>query len=299
MSNYTDEEKLPTLSLSNLLKWKDKVHNCLAPEWVGVTVKGETFDTIVSEISTLVSKCSRKVNSVIDDAAQRTYLGVRKTIEATIAGKLLTADMADSLALRIAANLDTLRFGDPVLNWTYQTRPEWVIGVVRDAKPYVTPKRHIAGTLFQFNVLTGTAAGEEFSQFMPETMLYLMAYRMGLRARKDRRPVNPRELVGMYIALYIPEGAELKTEKYKERDALNKRNVELYNYRQKYKESCPSKSSWPCHFCHIGYDICYRGTHPDTYEQRTCSKGHQGWMHPKQQTGLCLHCIARRWLAMH
>ena len=298
----TEEEKLPTLSLHEISSWGAKITDYLSPTWIGVNIAGDAFKQVVAGLVGVIDPKAKKVATLSDtdeDPAGKLYKAVARTVESLVAGKVMDVATARHMAIRIAGNLSTLRFGTPVADWDYQRWGEWVIGMVEDGTPYTTPKKHISGTMFQFKIMSGLAAGESFTQFMPESMMYRMASRFGLRTKRDRRSVHPRELVRMYTALYIPEGAELKTEKYKERGSLNKRNTELAEYRAAYKQSCPNKFKWACHFCHIGYDICCRGTHAKTYELKTCAKGHKGWMHPKQRSGICIHCKARKWLATH
>jgi hypothetical protein len=260
-------------------------------------------DVLLGFTGRVVAKLRR--SRFIPDAVARlndqdlTFKTVKRTIEAFTLGTTITAESTRLLTAAIAGNVDELRADQAVMPWVGQPRAEWAIATIAEAHYAKTPVQHISGTDLLFSILTGAAAGQQVTRFLPDSQIKQMARRIGLLGRREYKLPHYREFVRLYCFVQLPAGETLEVESYHEQSGLNTRNRAKTLARRNYKQECPEQSSYPCHFCHKGYVSCPQGTHRNDYITRECANGHDGAFDPGRHDSICMACSAGKWRAQH
>lgn len=254
---------------------------------------------------------------------------------------LASAESMDHLALAIAnagrfRNYDVIR--DSLTGWPTLTKPlsfaelkhlaGWFAGCDHDkqirmyrwpftpaptvetvpveVREYAGVRRHKHKEIcvYRFRVLGGTFSTGEFLMSLPYKFLWILGREVGWPKRNGWSG-NPREfvLLWMYVDLNSArDGSALKLtfERYSFDGECRRHNKLVWTHRR--KQPCVAGFPWACHECPVGYDQCYRGTTPQTYEVRLCMNAetegrlgvsrfsHMGWFEPYGQTDLCFQC---------
>lgn len=266
------------------------------------TVDADTAARFSTAITAVLHCKAGLTSDLVDLVKDNLPIAVLETVKPRTLGKLIDKASAKQLAICLAGNAQRLRAGMAIPIWRGQPRSEWVVAKVTDAHAAVTPRQHIPGASLRLHVLTGAPASLHFDQFFTDAALARMARLCGLRGKREWRTPHFRELVTAYLMLHIPAGESLSTDQYLEVPKLNAVNRKLAKHRADFKTSCPIQSKTPCHFCHVGYDACKRGTHSRTYTVKPCPKqrggAHSGYVDP-QRGGLCLGCQQKQWYVSH
>lgn len=298
MQDYEEDKPVvPPLSLVEVGRWRHKLMDMLMPGLYNTEIRGSTFTALVDAICGLLRTNAKaaapaEAHIVVNTSMRQ---AVCDTLMAHALGITLDVAAAQRVAGVIAGNVAHLRAGRAVPTWKSQAAPEWAMVKVIDVYPYLTPRKHIWGTMLVIEVLTGPASTCTFRQFFTDGMLRRLARQIGVRSKKMRTPVHPREFVMTYVLVKLKKGDKLELERYLERQSLSDRNTARTTQRMDYQARCPIKSKWPCVFCRTGYNSCKLGTHPENFGLMPCHKGHDGWLDYRHPHSLCLSCQLSAW----
>lgn len=204
---------------------------------------------------------------------------------AHMAGEPLVPRLLDSVAWRLAGNLDRLRRRRPVVPWHHQNFAEWVPVQVMAARPRAAGKFK-PGYTFSFKALAGTPAGLTMTRFWSRKYCFFVSKHMGFsrkrRSQRDERMperkfYDPRQLISLrMLALVTPElsNREPGFEKIHLPEPAMKWNREQMDRRDRLKPGYTCPQGFPpsilCHRCHFGYAYCPAGTHRLTYTFEEC-----------------------------
>jgi hypothetical protein len=298
MEEATSLEKAPPLSLKSVIKWRGKLRKVLEP-YEGEVIKGPTFSRVLTELERTIGHLGSKDdpdNNLGLHCKDELRSALHKTIETGIVGfEIEPSDVSDMVNI-LAGNIQDLRYGTPVLPWKCQQHIEWALAVITDSVYHITPRKHIPGANITFQVLTGTATNQQFTQFFPDFTIQDMAKQFKLMHKEERRKIHYREVVRMRLAVRLLPGIEITTDRWEEKEALNAHNQILFKARSSLKErNCKYGFKHACHFCQVGYKDCTWGTHPDVFEERDCKLKHVGYFPAGDTSPYCLRCRSYIW----
>lgn len=201
-------------------------------------------------------------------------------------GVTLLPDFAHRIAYRISGNVEMLKRGVAVVEWTGQKDYEWVPVIVLD-----TNVRHDGSKSFfclTMRILAGTPAGLVFTRCFPRRYMTLFMGDLGFG--KDKWTAVVEELVGMRFRVLLMPGETLNFTHYRVPEKADNRKLLLER-----KKPCERGYTIPCIECPIGRDKCKFAVRPRTMEKRQCSGGHEGWFDPLYpMRTLCKGCYAAK-----
>jgi len=221
-----------------------------------------------------------------------------------LAGVTLTEEILDTVAWRLAGNLERLKLHRPALPWCRQEVDEIVPVQILDVYPGYTPTRKFGGT-FPLRILAGTPASHIIDQFWTSGYCRLIAQILGFSAPWGKRQyIDLRQFVGLRLSVRIAtelSGSAPRFEKLWQEDdkikpaSLYQWNQDVLRMRRRDTFQCPRKyplDQVQCHFCVVGTDECLAATHEATYTKSYCEVCEKdNWFDPASpQQDLCLEC---------
>jgi hypothetical protein len=223
----------------------------------------------------------------------------RDTLNASceyLLGQVLTEDMLQELAWRLAGNLKRLRQGLLVLPWSGITEPEWMPVQVVQVDFDVTRRGHPGG-LFTLQFLAGQACPSEIQVTWPRSYCHVLAPRMGFtkfaRSKHPFRDVSEFNNL-RFLVLVQPGEAEIKFEEIGvpgSAKAWNQRYIKM-RARTLKGFKCPRKlpQDKPCFRCYFGQDRCGAAVRPATLIKLLCPQCDFVKYFDPEQPEVCIEC---------
>lgn len=156
--------------------------------------------------------------------------------------------------------------------------------------------------IYRLRVMSGRATGQLFEQQISPRLLTVMSRKLAFSG-KNKWKKHPAELIRMWFSATLHNSKDEKRLIFKEitvDSVLRSYNRKIAKERA---EPCVYKMPWSCVECPVGYNKCYRGTHPETYPRAICSntlKGsrgitslkvfHNGYFEPGYNGNECIKC---------
>ncbi len=225
------------------------------------------------------------------------------------AGELITEALADTLAWRIAGNVQQIARGIPALQWRVSNTPEWVPAQIMSA---VKAKgfNNKTGYTLSFKVLAGRPSSVVITKFWSTKFCRYAARTLGFITRvpsetSRRLPTylfhTPIELVTLRMEILITaefcRNGEPGFDKIACRGSLLEWNRNQMRLRDRILPgyTCPHghKTTVPCYRCPIGYLNCQAGTHRQNYVFKPCPVCHEkeAAFDPDLSKEMCLRCV--------
>jgi phage FluMu protein Com len=300
---------IPVVVLPQILLLKEKLSSHVLQPYDGKQLVGDAFNDFVSVVHTAMPKVP--------------YSTLFKSIQ-HLAGTLITPDIVEELAARLAGNQQYLRKGIVIPPYTRQLFPEWAavqvwnverklrVGYLGDKKD--NNKVYKRKVEVELRVLTGQAAGHNFKQTWPESSFFHRKTKAKLGFSScDKRLWNRyfvgennyplsdiRQLVKLRFFVYMdPEKSKAGEAFYEEMDctdAMRKWNRALMKRRERQNFQCPKGydlSLVPCHTCEVGFDLCLAGCHSVTYIKKSCPRCKQIANFANHEAEWCVDCVAK------
>lgn len=244
------------LSLTRVFKLRERICERLAA-YCGTEPKGDDFDDLVTDLGVLIPKAPEVA----------LFQSARPLLD-----RLLTHELVFEFAWRLAGNVERLQRGEIVLPWTCQPEPELVPVQVLDHRPTKTRYGKPAAA-YRLRVLSGSACPSILHKtWTVKFTRYLARSSLGFGRRFYYR--DPAELVRLrFLAMLDSKFCYDQQPGFDQTGctpALLKWNRLIMSARAKVEPPCPRSFTHPCHRCPFGYDQCPAGTHPQTYEVKTC-----------------------------
>lgn len=240
---------------------------------------------------------------------------VRNSIKG-LAGKVLTDEMLLTLCWRIAANVDSLWAGKPVIDWSVQNDFEWIPVCVDEI--YVVKHDGKMKNRFIFQSLSGSIVPRKMVQHWSfEKTTYLATSRdnsnLGFgfnRSKLNKLGENTakslfwdyRQYVGLRCFLLLdPVKSKIRNEpvatEVGHTSSTMSYNKKLITRRDRGVNPCFHRisDSIECHLCPYGTDKCEMATHPRTYEVikcKLCKQASYCDKGDKLYDDICVNCAA-------
>jgi hypothetical protein len=288
----------PSTVLSRVLSTRKKLTKILIPTYVGLPLTGDVFDKMVLRVASVFMKHAAHELPGGEIKGQQTVItAVRHSLEAFFLNQTASLSSMRDVIDILAGNLRALPAGIPVRPWSYQTEPEWVEVVVTEATTALTTMDRTVK--LHLHVITGRPAGKDIVWSIREPSCLSLMIKIGGLSRKTPRFINCRELVRLYFLARVKEGPDLAIDNIDIAPGLAARNKRRVGLRSDFKSSCPINSKYPCHFCHVGYVSCGRGTHKHAWPEKPCRNGHSSYIVSGYTPALCRDCELKHWRASH
>ncbi len=218
----------------------------------------------------------------------------------SLVGQSLTIDLLKQTIWRLAGNIDKLKQGKVVPQWSRQTNLEWVLVKLVRAKISRNQYGRV-GFLYDYRVITGSAAGLRFKLFWSLRFIRFIAKSLGFsKSRKSKNLFKDgTELVGMYVCfLFDPKLSTEDSPKHYHfhvSSACKTANKKLLKKRYRLSMPCPegfSLTEMPCFKCFAGYDRCPAGCHPKTFTVKACPRcmTTEPWFDSADNSAICISC---------
>ena len=242
---------------------------------------------------------------------------VRNSIK-SLTGKVLTDSLLLELCWRIAANVDTLWVGKPVIDWTFQSKFEWIPACI-DEIHVVKQDGNLKHRLV-FQSLAGSIVPYKLVQnwsFEKTTYLAVFKDSRGLGFGFNRSKINKRgentakrlfwdyrQCVGLRCFLLLdPVKSKARNEPVATEIGHNSStmsyNKGLIKKRDRGITPCFHRLSddIECHNCPYGSDRCEMATHPRTYTVSVCKQCTVRSYHDsgdRLHPDVCVNCASYR-----
>ena len=217
-----------------------------------------------------------------------------------VAGIEFHADMAWSIAWRLAGNVERLRRGLVPGPWTVQREREATVWQVLRAEPRLN-YRHQPSHEFTLVSLIGTMCGMEVQVTLTHAAAKYIAVRSGFSKRireTSRFPFsNPLQLVGLRLLGDVVPGDRRcpAPAEYREAASISKWNRDNVLTVRMRHTPCPRGFRHPCHLCAVGYRQCKHAVHPETYYVASCAGcgQNEALFDPAQRSAKCVECTVK------
>ena len=266
-----DLPPLPPMNVSRVLERRDK----LAEYLVGFQGRRPTGDEFHGLVQVLVGKLPPGCREQAVSASA-----------GHLAGQLVTAPAAVTLAWRLAANVDRLKQGRAIIPRAWDSEAHWSALQVVGVRPIVLypedKARRQRGAYVRFLALTGQAAGLAFRRFWSIDLVRYFSTVAGFpKPWKDNAYEDERQIAGFRLAGYLePERARDGMPGFKHLSvpaAFERWNKAVIAMRVRDTNPCPRSLplAVACHTCPAGLDECDAACHPVSYRVGTCPRCHQ------------------------
>lgn len=307
--NTTEERpeiKKPTIRLGQIIARSNRLYSGLA-RFDGCKLEQETFYNFAGAVIKLLPQ-NASVSAVMASLNGLVH-------------KKLDLPFIFNFSWRMGANVDTLCNGDPVLEWEFQKKYEWVASKVVGVTP--AKKGHRVLTRFDFLIISGSPVGLKTSQFWSNKKAhYLAVYRdqhnLGFGFGKSKLNKkgeqkgkllfsNVKQFYGLQCLLLLdpkksdenPAACEIG-----HCSATMAHNRDLITKRDRDQSDClhldKLRNNPDCFYCHYGKDRCRLATHDKTYRKVNCSIcGSSAFSDPAdlQYGGICIKCANKERLS--
>lgn len=206
-----------------------------------------------------------------------------------LAGRVLTPELAEETAHRIAGNIPNLRRGRTVVPWHVQRFYEWVPVQIMTVRKARNSRNELGATLF-VKILAGTPCPLTVMTWWSNRKCRSLSLEFGFSRISRRRQVlppkypysDPAQLVQMrFLALVDPTRSEkepvLTEIEFPPALHLWNRGVLQRRFRESGVFNCPLglPLTFNCHQCPVGYGRentkpCAAACHRYSYEEKPC-----------------------------
>lgn len=204
-----------------------------------------------------------------------------------LAGRILTQDLAEEAAHRIAGNMPRLRRGLKVIPWNIQRFFEWVPVQIMGSRKARNSKREM-GAMLTLKILAGTPCPMTILQWWSNRRCRYLSREFGFSRRPGKRALHPpkfpysdpAQLVQMrFLGLVDPTKSDREPviTEIELTPSLSEWNRGVINRRFRVDFECPLDLpvSFGCHHCTMGYGAenkpsCAAACHRFSYDERLC-----------------------------
>lgn len=278
------EPPVPSYNLARIGRLREALDLAVL-DFIGTKIEGEQFAALVE-----------KVHETLPKGVP--LLTVHNSL-LTLVGEELTKGEAGRTAWRLAANSGKLRNGLVVPPWTMQTEKEWVPLQILEVLPGKN-FRDEKGFFIHQRVLAGSSCPLRIMQFWTRKYASWMSGNFGFtRPWKRKGEVfvyrNGTELTNMRLmGLMDPALTRDGKPGYKRfvcTSGLLVWNRQVLRARAHTDPPCPEGFTHACHQCPFGYDQCFAGCHPATWEWAECPEcKRESWCDPGHPRRICVDC---------
>jgi hypothetical protein len=297
ISGVAEKLPKPRYEYTKVMAIRDKLRVAMSSFVEPLT--GEVFASLVAALS-----------AAMPSSVPTTAIGGSLT---RYVGSVLTAEDRETIAKRLAGNLEQLKAGRPVLSWFAPKDPEWVLAEISNI--VVVNYRGSRHNRLTFDVITGSCAGYEAQAFWSFNKLSYLAvatqehesYGFGLVSprvtklgefRSKYAYKDYRQLIGMHCYLLLdPVKSKESPEFYTVGHAAgtSAHNRRLLKERTRELSPCllDATISYDCYACAAGRDKCPRAVRLLTYRRRVCEACKKiGFVDPndKEHVNVCMSC---------
>jgi hypothetical protein len=279
--------------IKKILDLKEKLvdHPKLQP-FLGQQLTGTTFRNFLKEFGRLLPV------KVMEQVLRESFVH--------LAGQVLTIELLDENAWRMAANLDRAKAWRPVVPWSRQVDHEYVpVQIVHGRRAMLANKAAIE---FQFQILAGTPATCIITKLWSPRLCAALSRRLGFSNQRGAYPfMDGMQFVNLRMYVLIDPVKSGKApdfeEVWMEDNDKTIKPVSCYNYNRKMLRMragkgfpCPGnfdREIHPCHLCQIGQDRCVAAVHDETYVQKFCAGcSTNSWFDPAVPgRQVCVNCF--------
>ena len=228
----------------------------------------------------------------------------------SLAGSLMTSEMADEVAWRIAGNIPLLQYRTVVAPWTMQLFLEWVPVEIRYCRR-MKNKYHRHGVLLGFLVQAGSCCSRMVYKWwsLKQCRFYSRGFGFscptsGRGRRTAKYPYTvPEQLVHLRCYVLIePKLCVQKEPRFNVASwpsSVREWNKETLRCRFRVDPGyvCPEGhlALFPCHFCPLSLLECRGGTHLLSWVQKYCPecKNNDAFFDPELPDYRCLDCFRK------
>lgn len=222
-----------------------------------------------------------------------------------LAGVVLTEDLLEDDAWRMAGNLGRLLAWRPVVPWSRQSVAEYVpVQIIAGRRAVLAGKQAVE---FDFQVLAGTPTGMTITKIWTNRLCAALSRPLGFSNARGGFPFDDAmQLVDLRMYVMIDPAKSARgpdfEEVWMESNGKTIRPVGLYNYNRKWLRMragrgwvCPKnydREQHPCHLCHIGREECLVAVHDLTYVSKFCAGCEKNsWFDPLVPSRqVCVNC---------
>jgi hypothetical protein len=270
-------------NFSLIKKRRNEIANLLLEKYVGVSLVGGVVHALATDLTAMLP-------------ATVSQVAVFDTVR-VLAGTMLDAQTAKTIAWRIAGNVDQLIDGQAVLAWTRQLHDEIVPVSVENVLP--TKRKNDFGYIFQCRVLAGSSCPMLFSQFVSSRGCRALSRVVGF----SNTPWGLHQYAGIgqyFVKLQFYAHVEAARSRDKPvfhqisvSSGMLKHNKQLIEVRCRTKP-CPDGFEHACVNCPTGYGECSFAVHPHTYVEQHCRNCDKvEFFDPESPGVMCLACQKR------
>lgn len=279
--------------LKEILKLRELLREALEFEFLDKIPEQKSFERFVSLVQEILPGHVRY--DVLEDSL-RHVAGVRSTIE-----------LLDSVAWRMAGNVERLKQQRVVPVWHIQRTPEWVPTQIISCKRQRSQgKKSDLGAMFGFRALAGTSASLTMYKWWSLRMARYYSREFGYTRARGATPArypytHPEQLVGLRVYVLVDPALcedEPGFEQISFSPTLSKWNKDTISCRFRTMPGfiCPLGRGLdaPCHRCPRGFLTCRAGTHRQDWVKRLCPKCEKKtWFDPESTSDFCVDCFIR------
>ena len=271
--------RIPDFALTRIANRRRKVSQdiLIARGFSNRTLDGDMF-------TELVTVCRRELK-----LKKSCELALRETLM-PFAGRELTEQVSETIALKLAGGYHLLRERRAVLPYKGVPEPTWAPVEITSVRFGRVSRRgtHLLADV-AVTIMAGAGVGHLLKQEMPMRFVTtLFASWLGW-PKFDRRP-NHAELVKMWFMALLAPG--------KKGDVL--KQTECVPHQLKYNKTLRLARAKPClrglrmncHLCPVGYVLCERGTHRCSWITKPCPRCKQSALFDPEEANqrVCLTC---------
>jgi hypothetical protein len=292
MQEETEElPPLPRYDLKKIFATRKELYIRLwEPLQADIDISGNNYLGMIEEVTESLKLKSNR--AVADSIAP--LLGTRATDASLWA-----------LAWRMAANVNALKAGVPVLPWAIQRTAEWIPLQIASARR--DPRRRASGALlpgctFTLQSLAGSYCPNTLMHWWSKTQGSVVARELGFSPPWGKYPFHDaHQLVGLRLyALFTPEscaGGRAGFFQVACSSSMEEYNRALLSVRCRVTP-CPRGYEHACHNCGVGYrnpDGCPYATHPAHFVLKPCPACgvQEAPFDPEGPSGACIKCNTR------
>jgi len=270
--------KRPPFSYTRLRQYRDRLADRALRPYIDAMVGGETLRDICRDV------LNELPNSIVSAA-------VFDSIRA-LAGTTLTRSAANTLAWRLAGNIEKLKDGAPVLPWTRQLEDELVPVCVEGVRPY--KRKTTSGYILTCRAVGGSPCPMSFTQFFSQNSCRAISQTLGFSAPWGAYPYT----TAMHF-LNLLFFAHIDAERSREQPSFSTVSVSSSMFRDNRglievrtrARPCPDGYEHSCVHCWLGADDCMFATHRRTYTTRYCDACQtDAFFDPSDNGFLCVRC---------
>jgi hypothetical protein len=277
--------------INRVLELKDKLTNSPRLQvFLGQQLTGSSFRNFIKEFNRLLPGKTR------EQVVRESFLH--------LAGVVLTQDLLEENAWRMAGNIGRLLAWRPVVPWSRQADHEYVPVQIVAGRRAVLGGKHAVE--FDFQVLAGTPTGMIITKIWSNRLCAALSRQLGFSNARGGFPFDDAmQLVNLRMYVMIDPAKSARApdfeEVWQESNGKTIRPLSMYNHNRKLLRMrvgrgwpCPKnfdRELHPCHLCHIGQEECLTAVHDLTYVSKFCAGCEKdSWFDPASSRQICVNC---------